>query len=161
MFYLVNVNLFLSSFSNKIISVMKKLRLFALLPILILAVGSFVIYKECGYPRKPKSSAKTDYLPKPDTVVVAYATGGSYYLTRAERSYSKIPKITDSSSKKWDWIIDTVYMVEVPVTPLDTLRDSLKHPRFDPASHLPILRKSFNTPVHSPLPPNFWPLLPR
>lgn len=117
------------------------------------------LFSSCSQNHKSKI-VNTD-LPKSDTVVVAYATGGSYYLTRAVQSYSKIPKITDSSSKKWDWIIDTVYMMELPVIPRDTLRDSLKHPRFDPASHLPLLRTSFSTPVHSPLPPNFWPLLPR
>lgn len=119
-----------------------------------------IVLTSCQHPNKPKTS-NLDSLPtKPDTVVVAYADKGTYNLTRALRIISKQPKITDSTGKKWDWAIDTSYVVEMVNTPLDTLKDSLKHPRYDPINHLPILRKSFTIKVGSPLPAYFWILEP-
>lgn len=125
----------------------------------LLVILLAVLAASCSRPHS-KNPTKIDSLPRPDTVIVAYALGGSYQLARAVRAYSKQPKITDSSSKRWDWEVDTSYTIEMTTSPLDTLRDSLRRAIFDPTTKQPIFRKSFSTTVHSPLPAYFWPLLP-
>lgn len=114
-----------------------------------------VILLGCGRGRQKLEG----FSSRTDTIAVAYVQNGVYNFARAARIISRQPKITDSSSKKWDWAIDTSYVVEVPIIPLDTLRDSLHRPRFD-ANHIPILHKSFTAVVHTPLPSYFWVLLP-
>ena len=125
-----------------------------------LFVLAVVLAGSCSYKSKKKTDSAAAFTPKQDTIVVAYAYNATYNLARALRTISKVPKITDSAAKTWDWAIDTSYIVEIPATPLDTLRDSLHNPRFD-ANHLPLLRKSFSTTIHTPLPSYFWPLIPR
>src|ERR1700743_660697 len=85
-----------------------------------------------------------------DTITVVYIGNSGYTLSRAQRVIGQTPKITDSSNKKWDWVNDTTYVVEVPVNPLDTLKDILGHPRYDSLTHRPILRQAFSIRISPP-----------
>jgi len=122
----------------------------------LLFVIVVALFTSCG--SKPK--VKVSQSIKTDTIAVAYVMPDGYHLDRALRTIAIGPKITDCVNRKWDFLPDTSYMIEQIVTPIDTLRDSLRRPKTDAKTGQVLLRKAFSLPVHSPYPSLFWPLIP-